>query len=198
MQFQGHSIIMGMTGSGKTYHTMNTIIPKERKYKTVFFWNGGHEQYKIPGAVYVDGNTPEERIRNAVNRRRVIIYTPHYSQKIADQEINFWQIFFMNDENKERILFVVDEAPRYSPQGSIDTPLHYLATGGRRWGVECVFICQRVADLTKTVATQCTNWVIFRHSPIDAKYLTNRGIVITPNEYNKLNNQKYYYLTKNI
>lgn len=183
----GHRIIMGRTGSGKTHYAIHELIPAAvRGGRAVLYWNGGHEPAEAFSAGYclADGASPVGGIKRALLSRPVI-YTPDISQATANAELAYWQEAFMRGERRP-LTWMIDEAPRYAPQGSIDTPLHLLATGGRRWGIACYFICQRIADLSKTLATQAHEWIVFAHSPIDAAYLRERGIELSAAEQAQL------------
>jgi len=196
-KWQGHSVVMGRTGSGKTHYVLNTLLPHFAKKKyPVLYYNGGHEPAASFGAdcVLVDGADATRQIRHLLYTCRSIVYTPDISLTIARAELRYWQEQLMS--RRYDVVLVVDEAQRYAPQGSIDTPLHQLATGGRRWGISCYFVCQRIADLSKTLATQAQEWIIFAHSQIDADYLRARGIDMSAEEALKLSAEKYSYLLK--
>jgi len=178
---------MGRTGSGKTHFAIHELIPAaHRGGRAVLYWNGGHEPAEAFAAGYCQATGADAigGIKRALLARPVI-YTPDISQTVANSELRYWQELCMRGERRP-LTWLIDEAPRYAPQGSIDTPLHLLATGGRRWGIACVFVCQRVADLSKTLATQASEWIIFAHSPIDSAYLRERGIELSEAEVAQL------------
>ena len=194
-EFFGHTVILGRTGSGKTYHVINKIMPSIQG--GVLFWNGGHETVSSPLYLHVDKFSSVQKIINSLRQRKIIIYTPDFLQKVANEELKYWQELLMKQKNKN-LSIIIDEAPRYAPQGSIDTACHLLATGGRNRGITCYFLCQRIADLSKTIATQCRNWIIFEHSSIDRQYLIQRGLSISEEESTVLNTFKYKYLQKKL
>lgn len=197
MTWPGHTVVLGRTGSGKSHRIAHVVVPAWPG--PVLYWAGGHEPAEAfdPLMVHVDGADPSSRVRDALAAGRKVLYTPSIRQRVADRELRFWQERLMSRYWHRPLLVVVDEAPRYAPQGSIDTPAHLLATGGRRWGVACVFVCQRVADLSKTVAAQCTTWVIHAHGPLDRAYLHERGVVLTPEDDAALE-RPYGYVTKHV
>jgi len=199
MTWNGHTVILGRTGSGKSYYVTQTYV-RERylSNKAIMYWQGGHDNITLPVPyLSVNGRDDTKKILAVLDsKKHVVCYTPAIEQKIADQELKYWQQKFMSAERD--LVIVVDEAQRYAPQGSIDTACHLLATGGRRWGISCVFICQRVAELSKTIATQCMNWIIFEHSSIDTEYLRQRGIEISDYEVDTLRKVKYKHLKKEL
>lgn len=190
-------IIVGRTGSGKTHHVMYDLIPSlTRSGRRVMYWNGGHEDYHVDGAIWVDGYDNSRDILYALyNRKMVVIYNPAYEQQTANHELEYIRRLLMSGDNSAPISMIVDEAARYAPQGSIDTPLHILATGGRRWGIQLVCICQRIADLSKTIATQASTWRLLDHSQIDSDYLRHRGISLSDDEIARLK-VPYTYIDK--
>lgn len=196
-KWKGHTMVLGRTGSGKTWHVVKKVLPSIQR-GGVFFWNGGHENvsYFPISFLHCSGSDNIMQIKNALFRRKTIIYTPSIKQKTANAELSFWQQILMSV--KKDITVIIDEVARVSPQGSIDTPCHLLATAGRRWGLECIFITQRVADVSKTIVTQCQNWIIFEHSNIDRQYLLQRGLEISKKDSTILNSFKYKYLQKTL
>jgi len=201
MIWPGHTIVMGRSGSGKTWHVYNTIVPKlHEKGISTLFWLGGHdpELLKVP-AVYVNGTSTVNDILTVLDSGKYVIgYRPHLRQKVANSELLYWQGVLMRRSRPQRVAFILDEAQRYAPQGSIDTGAHLLATGGRKHGIECYFVCQRVAELSKTIAAQCANWIIFEHSQIDTDYLLDRGLRLSDRDLEGLRTTKYSHASKQL
>lgn len=197
MSWDCHTVVMGRTGSGKTHHVNCEIIPQFRK-KSILYWLGGHDdvRLRIP-FVNVTGCHDVGTIKSLLSTKKIAVcYTPAFEQERAKKELKYWQEYLMSGQRE--LLFVLDEAQRYAPQGSIDTAAHILATGARKFGITCVFVCQRVAELSKTIASQCRHWVIFEHSIIDENYLKERGILLTDEEVDMLRNKKYHHVTKEV
>jgi len=201
MIWPGHTIVMGRSGSGKTWHVYNTIIPKFTAGRvSTFFWLGGHdpELLKVP-AVYVNGTSTVNDILTVLySGKHIVCYRPDLRQKVANFELLYWQGVLMRRSGPQRVRFILDEAQRYAPQGSIDTGAHLLATGGRKHGIECYFVCQRVAELSKTIAAQCANWIIFEHSQIDTDYLRARGLQLSDQDLEGLRTIRYSHVLKQL
>jgi len=198
MSWEGHSVVMGRTGSGKSYFAMNNLLPLRFNSMPVLFWNGGHDliNIKLP-VLRVTGLDNMFDVEKAIyNHSHIVCYEPDIRQVVADKELKIWQERLMRGPRKNLTIFI-DEAQRYAPQGSIDTGAHLLATGGRKHGISCIFITQRVAELSKTIATQCRTWVIFEHSQIDTDYLRGRGLSLTDEEL-KLLSKKYSHIKKEL
>lgn len=198
MSWQGHTVILGRTGTGKTYHVHRDIIPSQYGKKSILYWAGGHDVVNLHVPYMTFGGMDDiQKILSILDGKKyAVIYEPSMRQGTADKELLYWQELLMRKQRN--LLFVLDEAQRYAPQGSIDSGAHILATGSRKWGIECLFVCQRVAELSKTIASQCRNWTIFEHSQIDADYLRQRGIDISESEYQKLASTKYFYIKKQL
>lgn len=200
MNWHGHTVVMGRSGSGKTWYMNYILVPKLHSERVpVFLWLGGHdpEPLRVP-SIYVRGTHTVKDILTVLDAgKHVVCYRPDVRQKVADAELLFWQQTLMR-RFSSRTVVVLDEAQRYAPQGSIDTGAHLLATGGRKHGIECYFVCQRVAELSKTIAAQCAHWIIFEHSQIDSDYLRDRGLQLSDAEIAGLQNVKYTYVRKKL
>lgn len=84
-----------------------------------------------------------------------------------------------NPENAGAIV-VVDESGESI--GKYGGDMAWLATRGRHFGYQCVFIGQRAAQIDKNVRTQCANVFIFRVGSTDAdllsaEYADDTGII---------------------
>lgn len=191
--FNGHTYIMGRTGTGKTYFLVHSLLDKEKE-KAVFYFLGGHDVFTPAYShALADMHTPTNAIIKALRKKQKVFYTPSIYQKTAIQELKHWQEVLMSDVCPHSLLFCVDEVARYAPQGSIDTACHLLATGGRRWRIESFFLSQRIADVSKTLVTQCSHIYIFEHAAFETNYLKGHGIILEDDhlehiskKYNKL------------
>lgn len=82
-------------------------------------------------------------------------------------EIQFWS----DDERRAPITIVCDEAHLYLPAGAPDAgelraldAFERVAKEGRKYGVSLLVVSQRPADLSRTVLSQCNNFIVLRLS----------------------------------
>lgn len=89
-------------------------------------------------------------------------------------DFNFW-----NQNRREfPVLLVFEEAHNYLPaSGGEGTraarrTVERIAKEGRKYGVSCMIVSQRPSEVSETILSQCTNYVILRISnPIDQSYI---------------------------
>lgn len=80
-------------------------------------------------------------------------------------EIHFWT----EDQNRTPITFVCDEAHLYLPVGTpaatearaLDS-FERIAKEGRKYGVSLLVVSQRPSDVSRTVLSQCNNFIVLR------------------------------------
>jgi len=88
-------------------------------------------------------------------------------------DFNFW-----NEHRREfPILLVFEEAHNYLPAGGEGTraarrTVERIAKEGRKYGVSCMIVSQRPAEVSETILSQCSNYVILRiTNPNDQRYI---------------------------
>jgi len=90
-------------------------------------------------------------------------------------DFNFW-----NPNRKEfPILLVFEEAHNYLPSSGSNTgtsaarrTVERIAKEGRKYGVSCMIVSQRPAEVSETILSQCNNFVILRlTNPVDQNYV---------------------------
>ncbi len=88
-------------------------------------------------------------------------------------DFNFW-----NPNRRDfPVLLVFEEAHNYLPSGgnSISAArrtVERIAKEGRKYGVSCMVISQRPAEVSETILSQCNNFVILRlTNPVDQNYV---------------------------
>ena len=88
-------------------------------------------------------------------------------------DFNFW-----NPNRRELpILLVFEEAHNYlssTREGSTAARLtvERIAKEGRKYGVSCMIVSQRPAEISETILSQCNNFVILRlFNPVDQSYI---------------------------
>lgn len=80
-------------------------------------------------------------------------------------EIHFWTV----EEKRTPITIVCDEAHLYLPAGVADVAelrsldaFERIAKEGRKYGISLLVVSQRPSDVSKTVLSQCNNFVVLR------------------------------------
>jgi uncharacterized protein len=80
-------------------------------------------------------------------------------------EIHFWT----DDKKRTPITLVCDEAHLYLPSGNADAAelraldvFERISKEGRKYGVSLLVVSQRPSDVSKTVLSQCNNFVVLR------------------------------------
>lgn len=80
-------------------------------------------------------------------------------------EIHFWT----DAEKRTPLTFVCDEAHLYLPSGNADAAelraldaFERISKEGRKYGISLLVVSQRPSDVSKTVLSQCNNFVVLR------------------------------------
>jgi DNA helicase HerA-like ATPase len=88
-------------------------------------------------------------------------------------DFNFW-----NASRRDfPILLVFEEAHNYLPSGASAAgaarrTVERIAKEGRKYGVSCMIVSQRPAEVSETILSQCNNFVILRlTNPVDQGYV---------------------------
>lgn len=88
-------------------------------------------------------------------------------------DFNFW-----NPHRRDfPVLLVFEEAHNYLPTTGESTKaarrtVERIAKEGRKYGVSCMIVSQRPAEVSETILSQCSNYVVLRlTNPIDQNYV---------------------------
>ncbi len=88
-------------------------------------------------------------------------------------DFNFW-----NPSRRDfPILLVFEEAHNYLPASGTNTTaarrtVERIAKEGRKYGVSCMVVSQRPVEVSETILSQCSNYVILRlTNPLDQNYV---------------------------
>ena len=80
-------------------------------------------------------------------------------------EIHFWTV----DDKRTPVTFVCDEAHIYLPAGHADASelraldtFERIAKEGRKYGLSLLVVSQRPSDVSRTVLSQCNNFIVLR------------------------------------
>ncbi|MBI4419014.1 MAG: ATP-binding protein [Ignavibacteriales bacterium] len=88
-------------------------------------------------------------------------------------DFNFW-----NPNRRDfPVLLVFEEAHNYLPSSGESTKaarrtVERIAKEGRKYGVSCMIVSQRPAEVSETILSQCSNYVVLRlTNPVDQNYI---------------------------
>lgn len=158
IDFQGHSTVIGLTRSGKTWATKQSLA---RRKEGVIFFNIQLEDMPKP---FVEANCKNSlgQIVAAIKKGKKINYLPQRNNEMRELElialINI--CYDAGFTQKKNIFFAVDEVHLYK-KAALDK-LEEIATTGLRFGVNGIFISQRPANISNTLMTQSSQMVIFK------------------------------------
>jgi hypothetical protein len=88
-------------------------------------------------------------------------------------DFNFWN----TNRRNFPILLVFEEAHNYLPSSgegsqSARKTVERIAKEGRKYGVSCMIVSQRPAEVSETILSQCNNYIILRiTNPLDQNYV---------------------------
>ncbi|HEX9829931.1 MAG TPA: ATP-binding protein [Bacteroidota bacterium] len=88
-------------------------------------------------------------------------------------DFNFWNMH----RRDFPILLVFEEAHNYLPSGGAASKaarrvVERIAKEGRKYGVSCMIVSQRPTEVSETILSQCSNFVILRlTNPLDQNYV---------------------------
>lgn len=170
---EGHTIVLGLTQSGKTYAVKKILTYSN---KGVLFFNTQNEN--LEGFIKVNMTTKYSIILKLLKLNRKINYIPSTILKNQFKEMNFLinQLFEnSNFSKKNPIYFVVDEAHLFEKE-SLES-IKRIATSGIRWGINGIFISQRPANLDNTLMSQSSHMLIFKCN-MESQYFKNYSIPI--------------------
>ncbi len=88
-------------------------------------------------------------------------------------DFNFWNV----NRRDFPVMLVFEEAHNYLPSGGETSKaarrtVERIAKEGRKYGVSCMIVSQRPVEVSETILSQCSNFVILRlTNPIDQNYV---------------------------
>ena len=162
-----HTVIVGVTGGGKTY-AANRFI-KEAVTPFTLFWNTQDEnESQALSDIVVE--SPEELLEVFREYQSAnICYQPSENIEEAKQELEIIKniLFTIGKQVNNRIkikkwiTFYVDEVTDYSSKNQPDAAINMLYRRGRRHGIIMVALTQRPALTSQTILTQSTLHIYF-------------------------------------
>lgn len=165
----GHSTVIGITRSGKTYATKKSL---EKVKEGVIFFNTQYEE--MPSSfIKVNAKDDIKVIINALKANKKINYVPQLDSSIRDKELIYLVDSLYRRDSEKRIYLVVDEVHLYEKESLRE--LIKVATTGLRFGVHGIWISQRPANIDNTLMTQSNQFVIFKTN-MESGYFDRYGI----------------------
>lgn len=157
-------LILGITGSGKTYFARKRIVAKAAR---VVVWDP-HREYETQQRVSLDDLLERPEMLDAESLS--ISVTPDWKTP-KDLAAEF-EVFADLLSTAEGVTAVIDEVGLL--KHSADS-VEFVACQSRHWGVPVVFVAQRAVQVTKTAREQVSKIVSFRQSsPEDVDALIER------------------------
>jgi len=182
----GHSTVIGLTRSGKTYATQKSLLDYKNERRGVLFFNTQHET--MPYYTKATGYTNMKELIASLKRGEKINYLPNTDIDIRQSELEYIinQLYKVQGLN---IVLAVDEVHLYEKEAL--KALVRVATTGLRYGITGVWISQRPANIDNTLMTQSNQFIIFKTN-MENGYMKRYGI---PGEEikEKLEGKKYNY-----
>lgn len=175
IEFDGHTTVIGRTGSGKTYGTLKSIAPL--KCGCLFLdtvMTDKPTDFKNK-SINVDTKKSDiGLIRDALkdNCKLSLEYTRATEEYRNDMTYNL--ITYLMRYKWQKLLIAVDEVHLYSKHGI--KALEQIATVGRHKGIYLVAISQRPANISNTIMTQSEKFVIYSLSGMETDYLKRYNI----------------------
>ncbi|HET6527340.1 MAG TPA: hypothetical protein VFG39_01180 [Balneolaceae bacterium] len=154
IEFDGHTTLMGITRSGKTYAAKKSLAAQSCG---VLFFNTQHEQ--MPGFTKADKSNTWEQIKALLDKGQKVAYFPAFEDELRDKELGYL-IGKLHDGTEKNVIVAVDEVHLFGKQGQKD--MIKVATTGLRFGVKGVWLSQRPANIDNTLMTQSNQFVIFK------------------------------------
>ena len=172
-----HSVIVGMTRSGKSYLTKHVLQQlQEQGYHTVFFDPKHDDDYASLGTIC---KTPVQFYHQLLKKNPAIVYRPSPKRDSRVEELNkIAELLFAmsNKEGFKRIKRVVaiDEIQLMVKKGTNDG-VETIWTVGAGIGVVGIAITQRIQLLNETCWSQSENKIIFKTDD-RPEYLKSRNL----------------------
>ena len=191
-----HSVIVGMTRSGKTYFAKHVLEELQQKgYHTVFFDPKHDDDYASLGTICT---TPVQFYHQLLKKNPRIVYRPSPKKDGRVDELNRIVEFLFAMSNKngfKRIkrVIAVDEIQLMVKKGTNDG-VETIWTVGAGIGVVGIAITQRIQLLNETCWSQSENKIIFKTDD-RPEYLKTRNLdhYIDKREFFLDSDNRYWY-----
>ena len=171
-----HTVIVGVTGAGKTYASQRFI--KEAVTPFTMFWNT-QDEFEAKSLADIVVESPEELLEVFREYQSAnICYQCSENIEEAKQELEIIKniLFTIGKQVNNRIkikkwiTFYVDEVTDYSSKNQPDAAINMLYRRGRRHGIIMVALTQRPALTSHTILTQSTLHIYFIVEDMERPY----------------------------
>lgn len=193
-----HSVVLGMTRSGKTFFTGHVLERlQDNGVHTMFVDPKADKEYERLGTVC---NTPMEVYAQLLKKNPRIVFRTEGDQsernEMLDQVIQIMFNLQRTDGFKRiRRVIAIDEIQLYTKKGSTRA-IEYIWTVGAGIGITGMALTQRMALLNDTAYSQSENKFIFK---IDDRpeYLKSKNLDHYPRDFffDDMNKYWFYYTT---
>lgn len=147
-------LIVGASGSGKTYLAIYIILKLKSKYKIII---DPSSEYELPGWAIVEINpfnykqmlTGFHRILKKY--KNIIVQFDFLTLEQQKEIVNYIAGLLFHIRN---VVLLIDEAHLYADRHRPAPNLVLVATAGRKYGIHPVFITQRPQLLNSTIRSQ--------------------------------------------
>lgn len=169
-----HTYVCGLTQNGKTEFVINRL---RQTKKPVLFFNPQH--IKTPFMV-ADGRHSFGQIVRALKAGEKIDYRPSLDDETTAAELRHIinRLFESGFTKQRNVILAVDECHISTRIHPAKAALIKAATRGLTFGIHCVFITQRPAEVPYTLFVQADQKCIFRLGT-DGEYFTRKKIDYT-------------------
>lgn len=165
---KGHSTVIGITRSGKTYATKESL---KKVKEGVLFFNTQLENMP-DNFLKANKKTRIDVIIKALNKGLKVNYEPDTEQEVREKELEIL-IRAMYQKGLKKKYIVVDEVHLYKKEGL--KSMIQVATTGLRFGIAGIWISQRPANIDNTLMTQSNQFIIF-NTNMESEYFKRYGI----------------------
>lgn len=187
---QGHSTVIGITRSGKTYATKKSL---ENVKEGVLFFNTQLEE--MPKKfITCNSESITSIMMQALKRGMKINYLADTEEVFRESEI-VHLVKKLYQANIKKVYFVVDEVHLYNNLALKE--LIKVATTGLRFGIYGIWISQRPANIDNTLMTQSNQFIIF-DTNMESGYFKRYGIPADEIKERIGKGGKYSYCTYNF
>lgn len=183
-----HSCVIGITGSGKTFGTVQSL---KNVKEPVLFFNTKHDEQIPKNFLIMTKDNSYIQLKRALVRERKINYLPSRDEREREKElVNI--IRFLFSWFGTPVYFVVDEVHLYGRRNAY-YKLMEVATTGRSYGIRAIWMSQRPANIDNNLMSQSEKFIVFKCS-LENQYLKRYGFPVEEMEQKFKEGGKYSYL----
>jgi hypothetical protein len=168
-----HELVVGFTGTGKTYHMVAEAY--HGWPGPVLVWNPQAQELDTGSWIEVGLSDSLELMFKSARAR--LNYIPNADLRIARKELAAIANWLMTPGKvwDPPVLLILDEVDEQGPQGKLGTAPAKVAKRGRKHRVFGRFASQFPAEVTKEIVRNCAVHVLFP-TPYGAEYFKGHGL----------------------